>query len=104
MATKFLEPGGDADFQATATNGFWSSDFSSSVKTDFVHGNHIKSIGYNPGGIGTVEKASILTDSGSRISCYFYINTLPTATDSILNLYTGGLTIVARIRLTNTGV
>ena len=44
MATKFLEPGGDADFLIGTTNGFWGTKSASILATDFVHGGHIKSL------------------------------------------------------------
>lgn len=85
MATKFLEPGGDADFLVGTTNGFWLTNFSSTVVvTDFVHGGHIKSIKYSAGKY--VTKSNVLANAGTRISFYIYIVTLPSSGKSIISI------------------
>jgi hypothetical protein len=77
-ATKFLEPGGDADFAEAGTNGFWKgSAGGATVVTDFVHGTHVKSLKFlSLGGIQTAN--GTIANAGARFSVYVYINTLPT--------------------------
>lgn len=77
MATKFLEPGGDADFGI----GLWTVDSGTpAIATDFVHGGHIKSIKYRPGAtVDQVKNIGIITDAGGRASLYIYLNVLPTS-------------------------
>src|ERR1035437_8938215 len=85
MATKFLEPGGDADFALdTSGNGFWDTKTGSpAIVTDHVHGGHIKSISYP--GSGYVGKNQVLSGAGSRVSFYLYIVALPNATSSFFS-------------------
>lgn len=83
MATKFLEPGGDATFNVAATNagGLWSSVSGVSLASDFVHGGHLRSIKFNTGVNSFVfAPASIMSNAGTRISFYIYMNALPGAT------------------------
>lgn len=75
MATTFMEPGGDADFAVTTTNGFWGNIFGTpTVATDFVHGNHQRSIKYGQSSdIEVDSKVNAASDSGTRISWYVYV-------------------------------
>ncbi len=103
MATKFLEPGGDADFAVATTNGFWSAvTGSAAIATDFVHGAHIKSFSF--GTNGQLQRNTIMADAGTRVSFYLYIETLPSATSTILTALTAANATVVPIRLTSTGV
>lgn len=108
MATKFLEPGGDADFLVGSTNGFWGGVVGTpAVATDFVHGNHVKSIKYRPGNLDyTGTPLDTFADAGGRITLYVYLAALPsaTATLAILGTASTGGVIVARIRITSGGV
>ena len=106
MATKFLEPGGDADFLVGTTNGFWKSTIGSpTIVTDFVHGSHLKSIKYRPGNQDVVTtKDGVLADAGSRFSIYIYLVTLPSATVNIIRaVQVGGLSVFT-LKLTSTGI
>lgn len=104
MATTFLEPGGDADFAIASTNGFWGSA-GGNVVTDFVHGNHVKSLRIAPSvNSNATTNSGILADTGSRISIYFYFVALPTTNTSILRLLTSGNSLVISIHLTSAGV
>ena len=104
MATKFLEPGGDADFQVTSGNGFWASTVNSpTAVTDFVHGHHVKSIKSAGAQVFRTPNATI-SDAGARVSFYIYIATLSAATDFILSFeQTSGTTCFA-LALTSGGV
>lgn len=110
MATTFLEPGGDADFNVAITTGFWTIVNGTTlpvVATDFVHGTHVKSIKYGIGGAlnSGVTKGAVMSDSGSRISVYLYLNALPNATSTIIAAtQTAGTNAIIRVRLTSTGV
>ena len=109
MATKFLEPGGDATFNVvtTANGGFWGSVFgTTTVATDFVHGNHIKSIKYAVNnGSQVVSPTGILADSGSRISFYIYLNALPSADTTILFVtQSSGFLRIIQIKISSAGV
>lgn len=105
MATKFLEPGGDADFLVGTTNGFWTSKTNTpTIATDFIHGNHIKSIKTANGTALTgMQKDSIAADSGTRISFYLYIATLPGNNESLMILKNGS-TACVNLRITSGGV
>lgn len=105
MATKFLEPGGDADFlSAGTTNGFWSVGMNGGVATDFVHGTHARSLNFRPGIADAVNKGGVMADSGTRFSAYIYIVTLPNATATISGMITGGGTNMVSFRLTSAGI
>lgn len=108
MATKFLEPGGDADFAVTTTNGFWGTASGAAVATDFVHGTHVKSIKYRTGQADSLgSKSATLADAGRRISFYVYLNALPNATANIACLHssTGGTdSPLVNFKLTSAGV
>ena len=49
MATTFLEPGSDADFAVTQTNGFWKFGGNNGSVSDIVHGGHKRSIRFAAG-------------------------------------------------------
>lgn len=114
MATKFLNCGGDEDFAVATTNGFWGQVVGTpAIATDFVHGNHIKSIKYRPANIDTVNGTAIgtskvpLADTGTRISMYIYLVALPTSTASIWSLHTPGNTTnvdSVTLRITGAGI
>ena len=77
MATTFLEPGGDADFQTPVggTNYFWSTISGTvSLATDFVHGNHQKSIKFRPANSDVLSCPAGYVSAGTRLSFYLYIN------------------------------
>lgn len=104
MATTFLEPGGDATFNVTTNNnsgGLWSTIQASSslVASDFVHGNHKKSIQYHPSGLDICVANSVIADSGGRFSFYIYLVALPAANASIISAGTP-----FKIRLSTAGV
>lgn len=107
ITTTFMEPGGDADFAATAfLTGFWTNNAggTGAIATDFVHGNHLKSIKFAPNGTNILSPpVGVVADSGSRISFYIYINALPSATASVLALR-DGFNGSANIKLTSGGV
>lgn len=109
MATIFLEPGGDATFNAalTTAGGFWDTTGGTAptIVTDFVHGNHQKSIKFLVSGTsGLRTAAGTLADAGGRISLYVYINTIPTnASETLFRLWkTGAAAIVVEVRMTQT--
>lgn len=106
MATKFLEPGGDATFNATAVNGFWRAIAAApAVATDFVHGGHIKSIKYRPSNQDTVKSPlAVLADAGGRISFYFYMVTLPNALAQIMLIKNITPNTIAGVAITSAGV
>lgn len=110
MSTQFLEPGGDADFGialwATSVNG-------PAVATDFVHGNHLRSIKYRPGHDDElITAAGTAVDGGGRASIWVYLNAYPDATTQILatcqsnqssNIIEVRVTTAGVLRLTNNG-
>lgn len=106
MATKFLEPGGDADFLVGTTNGFWQAIASApAVATDFVHGAHIKSIAYRPSNGDTVKTTtSSCADAGTRMSVYVYFNVLPNAVCNLFVFKKASAAFVQNIRMTSGGV
>lgn len=105
MATKFLEPGGDATFGLDLwSNGNIGGGVTPpAIATDFVHGGHLKSIQFNGNSIGA---SAVMTDAGSRVSIWLYFNVLPAATSTIIiNVQTGFSTnIVWRLRMTSAGI
>lgn len=104
MATTFLEPGGDAIFgAASGTNTFWTLG-TGTLETDFVHGTHVKSLGFTSNTINTLTKNTLLADTGARISFYFYLNVLPSATASIVIIESSTGIPRVNIRLTTSGV
>lgn len=107
MATKFLEPGGDADFLIGTTNGFWSQQNAVSIVSDFVHGNHIKSIKSFSGLYGPEfrTKAGVVSDAGARINFFLYLNVLtPTVTTPFMSILTSGLSQILNVALTTGGI
>ncbi len=108
MATKFLEPGGDATFNAAATTagGFWQLiSNGATVATDFVHGSHVKSLKFGAASGDLVRSPStIITDAGGRISFYVYFAALPTSTATFFQTLTGGNSNIVSVRLTSAGV
>lgn len=107
MAITFLEPGGDATFNAAATTagGLWSSvPVAPTVVTDFVHGNHVKSLRFAPSTAQRVQSNTILLSAGSRFSFYLYIQTMPTLTMSIINNIAAGYLTFFGLSVTSGGV
>lgn len=101
MATKFLEPGGDATFDTS----LWSNPGSATIVSDIVHGGHLRSIKYSPNSGNTMGQAAVLAGAGGRISFYVYLVALPAATSKLCFLkQTGFGGNVAVIQVTNTGV
>ncbi len=114
MATTFLEPGGDATFQAVSVTGFWANAFQVAIATDFVHGTHVKSLKYNVGFASRVRTPTgVVSDAGGRFSYYLYLVAYPASASSIvsveksansgtfyLGLTTGG---ILRVFKTNAG-
>lgn len=106
MATKFLEPSGDADFAVTGVNGFWSAiSGAPAVVTDFVHGSHVKSIQCRPNNSDALGTgASTIANAGGRFSMYIYLVALPNATSTIWQAKTNGDIGKWTLRLTSAGV
>lgn len=105
MATKFLEPGGDATFnlQTTGTGGFWNEISGvTDIATDFKHGNHVNSLSCLAGFASFYGVTNIVQDSGARISLYIYLNALPASTSTFVLLKSGST--VAQIKITSAGV
>lgn len=110
-ATKFLEPGGDADFAVATTNGFWNATNSTlgtiSIATDFVHGGHVKSIKYPPNNINRLSTGTTLVKAGSRISVDIYLVALPSSTAGLFSIHSsfGGTdTDIVIVKITSGGV
>lgn len=107
MATKFLEPGGDATFNVATTTagGLWDTVTGSPVvATDFVHGTHVKSVKYIVNSTNSVQASSgSAADAGTRISAYFYFNALPTSSTATIFQCSGGGFAVFTIRITSGG-
>lgn len=104
MATKFLDPGGDADFGF----GLWSDPNQGAaaspptIVTDFVVPGHLKST--NPNGGFNGQKA-VCSDAGTRISFWINVRTNPGATDTIVVINQTGFGATPwRMRLTTAGV
>lgn len=107
MATKFMEPGGDATFNAgiITTGGFWNTPTNTTIATDFVHGGHIKSLKYAPATQVYDIVSGAAADAGGRISVYYYFVALPTATASILSTeHAGDGAGILRVQITTAGV
>lgn len=102
MATKFLEPGGDADFGV----GLWNSNSGApTAATDFVHGTHQRSIKYRTNVDDHVGRSACLSDTGSRASVWIYLNALPGAIASVISFrQSNNTTNVVILRLTSAGV
>ena len=106
VQTKFLEPGGDADFAVATTNGFWGTLTNAPyIATDFVHGSHLRSIGYRPSFQDLVHTpTTALLSAGSRFSFYGYFDVLPaTSTATFVSVANTGSGVVCNIRLTTAG-
>ena len=104
MATVFLEPGGDADFLVNAMTGFWAfKNGTPAVATDFVHGNHIKSIKYRAGQQDYLQTLETGTTTG-RWSYYIYLNVLPTTSSAIILFMVGAGNTVGSLLLTTGGI
>lgn len=107
MATTFLEPGGDATFNVAEPihGGLWSAVISAggtpTIGTDFIHGGHLKSIKYAKD--GNFVQANFLATAGSRVSVYFYFNSLPSATSVFMAATDGGSGGV-ELKITSTGI
>ncbi len=103
--TKFMEPGGDATFNAASvTGGFWGGG-SATVVTDFVHGTHIKSLQATPGAGNKLRApAGIMADSGSRASFYVYFAARPSLTASFFSMEDVTNTVLVDLRMTSAGV
>ncbi len=116
MATTFLEPGSDADFNvgllSDATPGFWTTNGGTPPTSDsvIVHSFHQRSIKYGGvaggGGIYVTNQNATCADAGTRMSMYLYLVTLPADGDrSFLRFRTinnGGDVLL--IKLTTAGV
>lgn len=108
----FIEPGGDATFAVSNTNDIFTTWGASAVATDFVHGGHVKSHThpFSGGGYGSYIQTpnGVVRDSGSRISFFLYINTLPGASpvtySKILGINVAGSSSVFYLRLTSGGI
>jgi hypothetical protein len=103
MATKFLEPGGDADFGV----GLWDAppQATPSVVSDFVRKSHLKSIGYAVNSGNSSGKQNIAADAGGRVSAYLYFNALPNATSSIWDILQSGYGAgVFILKMTSAGI
>lgn len=107
MATKFLEPGGDATFNVatTTTGGFWSSTSGASIATDFVHGSHIKSIKYTAGNNDNVRTNNVVTGASGRFSFYIYFTAFASGSGStFLRLLDTSGNIVNALLVSSVGV
>ena len=104
MAVTFLEPSGDADFLVGTTNGFWSFS-SGGIATDYVHGNHIKSISYIGGGGKAVRTpSSVVSDSGARISAYFYFVAFPGSDSDFIFIDNVTPSGILSVKISSTGI
>lgn len=104
MATKFLEPGGDATFDVTTLWAIYNAS-GPAVATDFVHGGHVNSIKYRPNAAGdALVKTGVVGNSG-RYSFYLYIAALPSATVRFAQIkQTADSTAVIKVIITSAGV
>lgn len=103
MATKYLEPGGDATFNT----GLWPFiAVAPAIATDFVHGTHVKSIRLRPSTADQVgHQGSIIADAGGRVSFWIYLAALPAVSPDvpiIFNNSTDATTILG-VNLTTGG-
>lgn len=106
MSTTFLEPGGDAtgNVAITTAGGFWSGiNGSPAVATDFVHGTHQNSIKYRTSNNDAEWIDGAVSDSGTRLSLFVYINALPSSNSSFVNFQTSGGANVFFLRFSTTG-
>lgn len=103
MASLLVEPGGDADFG----DGLWIIESGAPViATDIVHGSHLRSFQLRANAAAdTLGTNNILIASGGRINYFWYVKTLPNATDTIGGICQASFGAdVVRIRLTSAGV
>jgi hypothetical protein len=101
MTTKFLEPGGDADFGIL----LWDTTSATTVVSDFVHGNHLRSLKIPPGSsVSAATKPGVVGDTGTRISFYLYVNALPSALGTFAQILTSGVVTCINFRMTTAGV
>lgn len=100
-AVTFIEPGGDADFGIA----LWTQDSGTpAVATDFVRGNHVKSIKYRPGNQDRLASpAGSCVDAGCRYSFSIYLVALPNATATIGFSAQSGSTGIMGIKIKSTG-
>lgn len=78
----YLDPGGDADF---GTGLGATPQTLPTVATDFVHGTHVKSYKFATGSGQSIGAQAVLSDTGSRVSFWMYMNAKPT--NSIVSLF-----------------
>lgn len=109
MATKFLEPGGDAGYNVaiTTAGGFWRLvQTGTALATDFVHGNHGKSIRFGTtGSWRCYSPLGILRNAGSRISFYQYnVGFAAGTTGYFLSVKDSGDSAIFYLKLTAAGV
>lgn len=106
MSVMFVEPGGDADFGVTTTNGFWNTLAGApAIATDIVHGSHLKSIKYRPSTIDSVKAPVSWASSIGRWSFYIYLVALPSTTKAaIVDMKTSALAANLNLYLTTAGV
>lgn len=103
--TKFIEPSGDADFGIGLWTGNANTGTIATVATDFLNGQHKRSLKYFNNGTSSLIAANSVADVGGRSSQWFYFNALPGATGTILTLtQTGAGTPTIRIRITTAGL
>ena len=100
--TTFLEPGGDATFDFS----LWGSVTGSpTIVSDFVRGNHLRSIRYAPSvSSRTNGLSNCVADAGTRIYFGFYIAAFPTGGTAAPFLQIYGASNVIYLTLTNAGV
>lgn len=109
MATKFLEPGGDATLNLAiiTAGGFWDTITGAvTVESDIVHGGHLRSIKHPLNATTALKKNAVVSDTGSRVSFYMYIVALPEnpLTGSICTFQDSGEVSIFLVRLTTAGV
>lgn len=107
MAITFIEPGGDATYTVTTTNGTWPTLLGTvpTVASDFVHSTHTRSLkpGINAQSQLLTETGTI-SDAGARISLRVYINVLPNATAQIFHLRSSSGAVTNSLMITSAGV
>jgi hypothetical protein len=110
MATLFLEPGGDATFNANiktaVTPGLWdvSIHASPSVVSDFVNSSHLRSIKIAPNVVTDLTLSTSYNVSQGRISFWMYINAFPSSDFDIFGFMNNSLQILYSVGMTSTGV
>lgn len=109
MATTFLEPGGDADFTIAQGNGFWKGGIigSPTITSSIFHGAHKNSIFFPANSAnGLFATAGSVIDSGTRISFYLYIQTLPSGAFGVPVVVenAAGTNGTVEIKITSAGV